>query len=208
MRVSLGVPFHSTEPTRIAAFDKAMEELKGLTQWHRIQVHGFWVKPFNRGKARNELVDILAPDSDVIVLCDGDSYPQREPLMRAILGAAFDGKIHIPFDTVQPLGPQGEKLKPYGPSFGGCYVTAPWAWKAIGGQEERGSWSTDDRTLLVKANTLLGGPVYHQGILTCLHHARGPETRVSAESTRIINEYLALEGKPDELREYIERHRA
>lgn len=206
LRVALGIPFRSAEPTRISAFQKTMRELQGLYPWSTVVAgtdgrdHG----DFNRGRARNMLVETLH-GADVIVLCDADSIPQISGLSSAVTSAHLAGGMHFPFKTVLDLGPTGQPLRTYGPSAGGCYVFKPETWALLRGQDERGGYSLDDRAMLVAVNTLLGGPVYHDGVLTCLWHKRGPETRPSAYTQGLIKEYLALEGDRDQLVQLLDR---
>lgn len=195
LRVALGIPFRSTEPSRLQAFQKTLGELQKLYPWSTV-VAGTDNREygdFNRGRARNMLVDQLR-SADVVVLCDADSIPQAAPLNSAVTSANLQGGMHFPFKTVLDLGPKGQPMRTYGPSAGGCYVFKPETWALLRGQDERGGWSLDDRAMLVAVNTLLGGPVYHDGVLTCLWHKRGAETQPSAYTTQLINEYLAVEG--------------
>lgn len=200
MKVSLAFPFFSTEDTRLHAFSVIRQEMLGYYDWHRaiIEEGGAFQYgiPFNRGRARNAAVKRLQ-GSDVIVLCDADSFPEKDPLMRAILGAANDGKVHFPHNTVKT------PTEVYGPSAGGCWVVTPRTWSFLGGMEERGGWSVDDRCFLEVMEGLDRGPVFHDGILTCLPHARGAESVLTPESTEIINEYLSLRRDPEKTRAYL-----
>lgn len=208
MRVSLGIPFSSDDPSREAVFGRVLDELINLSDWCDWASVGVNRRgTFNRGATRNELVTVLdlSCEPEVIVLCDADSVPERDPLMRAVLGAAHDGMVHFPFTTVNQLAEDGTVAYAYGPSAGGCWVFRSETWWDLGGMDERGGWSLDDRSFLVQMKTFDKGPVFHPGVLTCHWHHRGPETRASAETRRILAEYHRLEGKPDELREYIQK---
>lgn len=206
LRVALGIPFRSDETSRQLAFRKTLGELQKLYPWSTVVAgtDGVNFGEFNRARARNMLVEILNT-ADVIVLCDADSIPQEEPLNSSVSGAHLDGGMHFPFKTVLDLDQKGSPFRTYGPSAGGCYVFKPETWALLRGQDERGGYSLDDRGMLVAVNTLLGGPVYHDGILTCLWHKRGPETRPSPYTQGLIQEYLAAEGNPTALAAVLDR---
>jgi hypothetical protein len=204
MKVGLGIPFWGDDETRITAYKSVYARLKEMYLWDVI-IGGTWGLQPHRGKARNAIVEQFK-DFDVIVLCDADSYPQEGPLKQAIEDAYVDYKIHFPHTTIWQLDSQGGLKYPYGPSAGGCWVFRPETWAYLGGMEERGGWSVDDRSFLEVMKTFELGPVYHRGVLTCLWHAT--EARiVPPEDKAIIQEYLDLSGKPLEMRRYLNARR-
>lgn len=206
MKVSLGVPFRSSNPSRISAHDKAWNFRLNLYPWHRAAIFaGDPEGSFNRAAVRNEIADRFS-DADVLVICDSDSLPEAMPLWQAIEAAKIDGKVHFPFDIVRVLDPEDHEAYTYGPSAGGCYVLRPDVWRRLGGMDERlGSWGTDDRSFLVAIDTFIGRPVHHSGALTCFWHERDEETVSDPSALKILTEeYLPLYGKPQELSAYIQ----
>lgn len=218
MKVSLGIPFRSNnDPSRIYAYGKTLEFLLDSYQWHQIATFDTSHPRFNRAAARNKAVRRFQ-DSDVIVLCDADSIPESAPLERAIKEAAVDGLIHYPFDTVHDITKNSTRLvgqrplhclktiQTYGPSEGGCFVFNPNTWWQAGGMDERlTGWGFEDRVFLITNHTLVGKPKIHTGNLYCLWHDRGKSVTIDPGDSQLFNEYSELEGKPEELREYLYR---
>lgn len=189
MRVDLAIIYWGHDPFREAAFDKVFDAMSGydFCDYIRVTDPG---PPFNRGRARNLAMSAFQDfETDVGVILDADSIPERDPLIRAILGAANEGGIHFPHTAVSQLNKLGTEAFRYGPSAGGCWVARPENWFGIGGMEERGGYSVDDRTFLEQMKAWNAGPHYHEGILTCLWHP--PEGRIVPPEDRVlIQRYL------------------
>lgn len=204
MRVALAIPYSSVEPSRVQAYLKMTEVMRDIYPWDSVNTFGVGFDgEFRRGASRNRAMHKLwGRGFDVVVLCDADSYPERDALTEAIEDAYEDERIHFPHDRVQPIGKRGEFLRTYGPSAGGCWVSCPEAWFDVGGMEERGGWSVDDRTFLEQIEALRRGPVYHKGKLTCLWHAV-TERKVPPEDKALIQEYLNLHRSAQAMRVYL-----
>lgn len=177
--------------------------MKGLYPWAFTWTsHGDIAVDFNRAQARNIGVRWASQTKcDVIVICDADSYTERTPLREAIEEAYEDKKVHFPFTMVHQLDRVGRVTHAYR-SSGGCWVTRPDVWQELGGMDERGGWSVDDRSFLEVMKTFGAGPVHHPGFLTCLWHATGGR-KATPESTTIIGDYLVRSGNPEKMRRYI-----
>jgi hypothetical protein len=211
IKVGLGIPFRSDNPSRKQALAQNLEILPYQYDWHTYMVMSDGlINGFNRAKARNNIVRALGPYVDVVVVCDADSFPAMLPLDRAIQEAYDLGGIHFPFDQVDLLGEDGSFEYSYGPSAGGCWVFKPADWWHVGGMDERlGSWGTDDRAFLVACQTLLGGVRQWPGALTCLWHERDAQTKPVPEHVRILeDEYFPRAGDPIGLGQYLQAHGA
>lgn len=203
MKVALVVPFHDSDGSRTEAFMKTWRILVALYPWDYLgKFHG--MEPgmkFNRSRARNTGVRAL-DKADVVVVCDADSYPEKTPLREAIEGAFEDQKVHFPMTRIHQLNKNGHVGYYYGPSAGGCWVTTPDTWWNLGGQDERGGYSADDRPMLEVMEAFNLGPVYHPGVLRCLWHA-GETRTVPAETTKLVKEYLDLCRDPVLMHKYL-----
>lgn len=205
MRVSLYIPYWGDEPTRQEALFKVMAMMMPQYAWYTAAPVGATVR--HRGKARNLAIrQALDHDVDVAVILDADSFTESAPLSLAISTAFFEGGINFPHNRVRAYNQDGSYFE-YGPSAGGCWVARPDQWVEAGRMEERGGWSVDDRTFLCQMATLGLGPVYHDGVLTCLWHNRDPgigPPGVPPEDKALIQPYLDAMGKPQEMRRLIE----
>lgn len=211
VKVGLGIPFRSDNLSRKRALSHNLQTLPCLYDWHAYAVMSDGeIGPFNRAKARNNIVRALGPYVDVLVVCDADSYPSIGPLDRAIQEAYDVGGIHFPFDQVDMLDQFGHIKHSYGPSAGGCWIFKPIDWWALGGMDERlGSWGTDDRAFQFCAQQLFGGVRQWPGVLTCLWHERDAATKLVPEHVRILeDEYFSLAGDPIGLGQYLQAHGA
>lgn len=205
MQVALIVPYYDPDGSRLNAFDFVWIKLQELYSWDKsIIAPGVRHGVFNRGRARNQGVRSAENHkADVVVICDADSYPERDPLMRAIIGAANDGKVHFPMTRIHQLNQQGITAYTYGPSAGGCWVATPETWFELGGQDERGGYSADDRPMLEIMEAFGKGPVYHEGVMKCLWHS-GEHRTVPKATTDLIQEYLDLNRDPVAARKYLD----
>lgn len=138
---------------------------------------------FSRARVRNEAV--RRAESGVVVLCDADTLPEKQPLLNAIAGAAQDGRLHLPYTRYRALSPEGtlavyargvdpldapvteESRRP----IGGVWVISTDAWWAAGGMDENFvGWGFEDDSFFTAANILLGETVRHEGAISHLHH--------------------------------------
>lgn len=212
MKVCLGIPFASEEPSRVAARDVVRPLLEDMYPWDDVQEFANFGAElnggpsFNRGASRNSAVRYFS-DADVVVLCDADSYPEPEPLENAISAAYRFGLVHFPFDIVNVLAPSGAVAYTYGPSQGGCWVFRPETWWQAGGMEERLSgWGQEDRIFLITNQTLVGQPIFHPGNLYCVYHDRS-DSVFDPRDAEIFAEYEAVAGDVAAMTLYLERRR-
>lgn len=190
MRAGLGIPYYDSDGSRASAFVETLSALELMYGWSdQFISDGGGTLPFNRAKARNEIVRELQ-DCDVIVLCDADSIPQGHVLKQAVGAAYFRGGMHFPFDVVQALDKGNQTAYSYGPSAGGCWVFQPQTWWNCGGMDERlGGWGTDDRAFLECVNAFTYKE-HHPGILQTLWHSRAGCKPVKEQQQILQDEYL------------------
>jgi len=137
-------------------------------------------QPFNRAASRNG--GVASRPADVLVVCDSDAIVQPEPLNAAI-GAAADGKLHLPYTEAVLLSQDGSDAVHAGTdparariwhtnpnSVGGCVVVSYETWRAAGGWDERfTNWGFEDTAFWAAVDTLYG-TVRHEGALFDLWH--------------------------------------
>jgi len=172
--------------------------------------------PFSRAGSRNEGVrQAEAAGADVVVLCDADTLPEREPLHAAI-EAATDGVLHLPYTWYRGLSRDGTATFLTGaPSAdcpvdlehqwatGGVLVVQPDAWWAAGGMDERMiGWGFEDAAARICADALLGSTVKHAGTITHLWHPQesGLGSPQHVANGQLCQRYVDATGQPDELR--------
>lgn len=222
MKVVLAIPFRDdAEYTRSPAFQVVRDQVSKLTDFWKVITVDSGHEPFNRAATRNMAVrQAEAAGADVVVLCDADSIPQRDPLRQAIIDASTDGLIHYPFNEVWEMVPKaihlirvGRNLNQlrnraynrYGPSQGGCWVVSPATWWSAGGQEERFSgWGCEDRAMIAAANTLVGRSVQHEGVLMCLYHHRPPIAHQwIPQDVQLLTRYESSIDDPEMMKEIL-----
>lgn len=211
----LAIPFRGNGGERERILAKSIELLRNLYNWQHVELFDTSHPSFNRAASRNR--GVFAAEQygcDVVVVCDADSIPEKEPLRDAI-HSANDGLIHFPFTTVveYPVG-RIDELDPsmgaarvigsgWYPSQGGCWVSTPEAWWKAGGMDERILyWGPEDRAFLAAYRTLLGDSVRHEGMLVCISHGgRGREFDPS--DVNVMQQYEQALGDRDRMLEVI-----
>lgn len=219
MKVALGIPFWGEDPYRLRNMDYIWKKMEDMFSWSSM-AHS--MESTNRGAARNELVaQAVRLESDVVVLCDADTFPEEYALRQAI-GAAYEqGGLHFAFNHFQQLTEEGTneilaggstwpfKLAAQGPgSLGGCMAIRPADWVAAGGSPELVDWGFEDVIFAVQARTFLRENTWHPGTITCLWHPN--ECHVGSESYErniaVCKEVEAFSGDDIWLREYIKEN--
>lgn len=139
-------------------------------------------EPFSRAASRNSGVDQAA--KGIVVVCDADTVPEPDPLIRAVEAAQGDGKLHLPYTRYRALSRAGTEAAITGrpltecateiegsTSQGGVLVIDADAWQSAGGMDERFTgWGFEDTAFYAAAHTLLGEVVRHEGAIHHLWH--------------------------------------
>lgn len=172
--------------------------------------------PFSRAGSRNEGVrQAEAAGADVVVLCDADTLPEREPLHAAIEAAA-DGALHLPYTWYRGLSQRGTIDYLAGTpaadcpvdlehqwATGGVLVIQPDAWWAAGGMDERfRAYGFEDAAFRIAADALLGATIAHPGTITHLWHPSevGHGTPQHVANGQLCQRYVDASGDPGAIR--------
>ena len=217
MKVTVCVPFRAGALDREIHAEYVAARLKEMVPKARhmvVDVDG----EFSRARVRNEAVRLAG--SGVVVLCDADTLPEKQPLLDAITGAAKDGRLHLPYTRYRALSPEGtlavyargvdpldapvveESRRP----IGGVWVISCGAWWSAGGMDEQfKGWGFEDDSFFTAANTLLGETVRHEGTITHLHHTpaanlQSPEYR---KNRARFQQYVRARKSPEQMRELV-----
>lgn len=175
-------PWRDTNPDRARAKDTVVAAVTGLLPDAEVIFADSGHQPFNRAASRNH--GVRQAGDGVVVVCDADTIPERQPLHEAI-AAAEDGMLHLPYITYRALTRLGtrahlllgrplqdcatELVRPG--SQGGVLVMQAEAWFEAGGMDERFTgWGFEDAAFYAAAATLLGEPVRHEGTIYHLWH--------------------------------------
>ncbi len=171
------------QPSRVPQFER-------LIAWYAAEVPELEVRtvdtddvPFNLAACRNRAFEGL-DDTDVVVLNDADTLPERGPLLDAVGAAASDRFVHLPYTEYRWLGATGSRQYGDGTPLASCdfelvkgacsgvYVSSARTWRDHGGQDERfRGWGYEDAAWFVAHSTLLESPpVRHEGKVFALHH--------------------------------------
>jgi len=222
VRVACVIPWRGGQPDRERHHQTVRAHLRELLPdaIHIDADNG--AHPFSRAGSRNHGVR-LAQDAgaDVVVLCDADTLPERDPLMEAI-GAARDGVLHLPYvhfrglsmrGTAQYLGgiplPECETESAHDWATGGVLVITPEAWWRAGGMDERMvGWGFEDTAFRIAADALLGPTVKHQGTIWHLYHKKtmGLGTPQHTANGKLARRYDQAHGDPDAVRKIVAEH--
>jgi hypothetical protein len=206
-RVVVAVPWRP-QASRLDAFDQ-------LVTWYQHHLPDVELRTidtddaiFNVARCRNQAVGAEG-DDDVVVLNDADTLPEREPLLRAIEGAAATSTVHLPYTEYRWFGAVGSAQYAAGVpadecdfdlvrgACSGVTVTTPRTWFAHGGQDERfRGWGFEDAAWYLAHETMLGRPPERiQGRVYALHHV--PAERRGAQydaNARLMARYEAAAG--------------
>lgn len=216
-KVTVAVPFRPGALDREVHYDYVKARLVKLfpdAEHLTVDVEG----QFTRARVRNEAV--RRAQGDVVVLCDADTLPEKEPLRRAIAGAAKDGRLHLPYTQFRGLSAEAtlavyaRGLDPHQvPAtevsmrpIGGVWVIRPDSWWRTGGMDEKFiGWGFEDDAFHVAANTLLGETIRHQGVITHLHHttAVNPNSTTYKANRSRYGLYQRARHKVDQMRNLV-----
>lgn len=223
MRVAAVIPWRGGQPDRERHHQTVRGHLQGLLPdaWHIDADSGH--QPFSRAGSRNHGVR-LAQDvgAEVVVVCDADTLPEREPLLAAI-DAAHDGRLHLPYTRYRSLTRRGLAQYRAGTALIGCEVdhdhewatggvlviqTEAW-WRAGGMDEDLVGWGWEDTAFRCCADALLGPTVRHEGVIHHLWHRQEwhPHSEQYRRNREIGNRYAAAEGDAEALRALIAARR-
>lgn len=216
MTVAVVIPWRPGTPERNAHHEYVRAHLRQLLPGaiHLDVDSGH--TPFSRAGSRNEGVrQAQAAGADGVVICDADTLPEAEPLHAAI-GAATDGRLHLPYTWYRGLSRDGTEQYLAGVTAdrcttdlahewatGGVLVIQPAAWWAMGGMDERFvAWGFEDAAARICADALLGPTVKHTGTITHLWHPQesGLGSPQHVANGQLCQRYVDATGDPDEIR--------
>lgn len=142
MTVHIIIPFSSSDPNRIAAFDKVRAHLKEL-RWP-ILIGRDDHDPFRRAVAVNHAV--AETDADVLLLNDADLICTHEQILTAIsLAALAPGPVFAFTEYVRTGEPDKSSLTLHEPSTNGCLAIQRHSFLQLGGYDERFiGWGYED----------------------------------------------------------------
>jgi hypothetical protein len=219
VRVAAVIPWRGGQPDRERHHQTVRAHLRDLLPdaWHIDADSGH--TPFSRAGSRNHGVR-LAQDAgcDVVVICDADTLPEREPLLAAVDGA-HDGRLHLPYVHFKGLSRKGtnrylrgvppeqcETELAHDHATGGCLVITPNAWWRAGGMDERFiAYGFEDVAFRIAADALLGPTVKHEGTIWHLWHVKtmGLGSPQHIANGALASRYVAAEGRPDVVRSLV-----
>jgi len=206
------------QPSRTSAFDAVVD-------WYRANIGDVDFvlvdstdEVFNLAQCRNIGIRSIADPSEVVVINDADTIPEREPLLAAIAAAATSKLVHLPYTEYHWLGATGTAQYANGIAGAECdfdlikgacsgvYVTTPETWWSHGGQDERfRGWGFEDAAWHVAHETLLGeAPRRHEGRVYALHHE--PQVREGEQyeaNAALMAEYRASNSDPRAMRAFV-----
>lgn len=212
--VNVVIPWRET-PDRRRAF------LETIRAWARLGYHPITVDSghtrFNLAASRNAGVsDATCRGTNVVVIADADTFPQREPLEHAIDAASRTGTVQLPYTQYRSLGLKGTRmlgqgmppeLCPYIPVEGACsgvFVTTPETWWSIGGMDERfTTWAPEDYAFRLAHETLIGPLGRHDGAVFALHHQDQPDKMHGPDYEACVahyQRYIDAHGDPAAMR--------
>lgn len=223
VRVAVVIPWRGGHPDRERHHETVRAHLRDLLPdaVHLDVDSGH--APFSRAASRNLGVK-LAQDAecDVVVLCDADTLPEREPLLAAIESAHQDGLLHLPYTHFRGLSQNGTRSYLGGTpgdacevdlahdwATGGILCLTPTAWWRAGGMDERMvGYGYEDAAYRIAADALLGPTVKHPGTIWHLWHEQqmglgSPEHTANGE---LAARYVAAEGNPEAVRPIVAEH--
>lgn len=224
MKVALGIPYWGDEYYRSRNYDWLLPYMKALYPWDTVITGDLDYKGVsrNRGAYRNAIME-EAHDigMDVVVLCDADTFPEREALFVAIETTFYQGGLNFAYDRFRALNEAGTNMLLKGHtleaatqhlesecmgSLGGVMVIRPDNWFAAGCSPELDGWGFEDVIFAVQARTLLPADNrWHTGWITHLYHPS--EVDMTSESYKrniaVCKQYEAANGNPYEIRKLL-----
>lgn len=205
MHVEVCIPWRDHPSRRRAlAFTRAW--------WNR---HGYQVRlldtdddPFNLAAVRN--LAVRTSTTDVVVLADADTLPERAPLEDAIRLAADGHGTVLPYTEYRSLRADGSRQAyAYVPlprcnhltipgACSGVYVTTRDGWASHHGQDERfAGWGCEDAAWWITHTTLLGEPRRVPGrVFALTHDSQDKSGEATARNFGRIALYEQAAGDP------------
>lgn len=184
MKIGLVIPWRETA-SRIKPLEMVLDwyqtNLPDIEIFYADRPGEYW----NAAGSRNDGVK-KAQDAhcDVIIINDGDTIPEIEPLLEAVEQCQQDGMVHNPYRLCKYFDKEITKLvlaggdvkllkhTLYTEANGGIYVCTPEAWWSVGGMDEKFiQWGGEDSAFEL-AHTIIKGSklVKHDGYIYCLGH--------------------------------------
>jgi hypothetical protein len=217
MKVSLGIPYWGADTLRGMCLSYCLPKMQGMREWDRVE---FRIPPESqtRGGARNHLVRTLS-DSDVVVVCDADSFVELDGLNEAIEDCYQHGGLHYPYHPYRYLTAEGTQALLQGApvealsvglevvgGMGGCMVMRPEQWAEAGWMIEMQGWGFEDVIFGVQTRSLLDKDnQWHSGWLTSLFHRN--ECHVGSDdynrNIAVCKRYEAASGDKEKIRALI-----
>ncbi len=206
------------QPSRLPAFEAVVD-------WYRTTIPGVDLMTvdsdeeiFNLSRCRNLGIGAIDDATQVVVINDADTIPERGPLFEAIEAAATSGLVHLPYTDYRWLGGTGTAQYASGTPLAHCefelvrgacsgvYVTTPASWWSHGGQDERfRGWGFEDAAWHLAHETLLGeAPRRHNGTVFALHHE--PERREGPQydaNAGLMQRYRDAATDPSAMRQLV-----
>ena len=222
IKATLAFPYWGDDPFRKKAYDFVSRRMAYAYRWDNIistdQVNLNW----NRGKARNFLVsEALRIGTDVVVLCDADSFVDERALDSAIEDAHYEDGIHYPFNYYKLLTRGGTARLTEGRSgwetmvqdqgtgsLGGVFAIRPSSYFFSGGTPELEGWGFEDVMFAVQARTFLRPNTWRQGDLYCLWHKT--ECRVGSpeyeKNFQWYKDLVSFDNNKQAMRQFMSQH--
>jgi len=184
MKIGLVIPWRET-PSRIKPLEMVLDwyqtNLPDIEIFYADRPGEYW----NAAGSRNDGVK-KAQDAhcDVIIINDGDTIPEIEPLLEAIEQCQQDNMVHNPYRLCKYFDKEMTELvlaggdvkllkhTLYTEANCGIYVCTPEAWWSVGGMDEKFiQWGGEDSAFEL-AHTVIKGSklVKHDGYIYCLGH--------------------------------------
>jgi hypothetical protein len=199
--IEVGIPWR--------AHHSRLESYERTCDWYT--THGFDViagedpefgeRPFNISAARNFLVREHMK-SDVMILSDADTLPEKGALLEAIDGAYRDGLVHLPYHLYRDDAgtfTQG--------ATSGIFVFTRSAYEATNGFDPRfEGWGYEDSAWRLAHLTLAGPIPRSRGTVTAASHAPASRSQVSPNAA-LYGLYQAAYGSPERMAELCKHER-
>jgi hypothetical protein len=183
-KIGLVIPWRET-PSRLKPLDAVLKwyqtNLPDIEIFYSDRPGEYW----NASASRNDGVKkAQEAHCDVIIVNDGDTIPEIEPLLEAIEQSKNDGLVHSPYNKCKYIDVEmselyyaGKDIKLlkhtlYRPATGGIWVCTPETWWSLYGMDEKfQQWGPEDAAFDISHRIIKGVPlVAHEGYIYCLGH--------------------------------------